>query len=218
MSEQKLRKRHAERNVSHWGSQEGQVNRVDVVANQPALLSRAIAQPCGGHPLFSWVAFPSWGPAGISFLFLLGKPNFSASPGFSETHLHNWDSRLTGTGCRKRYRTQGRRPDQRGLVQAVCWMLWDSWVSLSSRQIGMEVRNQTKRHCPWQSVTNALWMSWAFRGGSGWGSFHECDAISTGAEKKKGNILSDVEPGVSMGKGNKGGKVQGILRREGRVP
>lgn len=33
-------------------------------------------------------------------------------------------------------------------------------------------------------------------------------------KKKKEKILSDVEPGVSMGKGNKGGKVQGMLRRE----
>lgn len=33
-------------------------------------------------------------------------------------------------------------------------------------------------------------------------------------KKKKEKILSEVEPGVSMGKGNKGGKLQGILRRE----
>lgn len=184
MSEQELWKRHAEGNMSHWGSHAGQVNSMDVVEDQPALLYRAIEQPCGGRPLLSWLAFPSWCPAGISFLFLLGKPNFSASPGFSATHLCNWDSCLTGAGCRKRYGTQGWSPDQRGLVRAVWWLLWDSWVSLSSRQIGMEVWNQTKRHCPWQGVTNAVWMSWAFRGGSGWGSFRKCDGICTGAGKK----------------------------------
>lgn len=36
-------------------------------------------------------------------------------------------------------------------------------------------------------------------------------------QKEKENILSDVETGVSMGRGDKGGKVQGMLRREGGI-
>lgn len=36
-------------------------------------------------------------------------------------------------------------------------------------------------------------------------------------QKEKENILSDVETGVSMGRSDKGGKVQGMLRREGGI-